>query len=190
MDAGGADQDEARQLRVFLEPGSEIAGSLTGAGISLLVGGPPGAVLGAIVPALATRAIRRGALELMHRQMSDRERVRAAGVATIAAARIQGYLDLGHEARSDGFFQGEPGNRSAAEEIAEGVLIAAQREHEEKKLPYLANLLASIAFQEGLSRSEANRLLRLADGLSYRQLCIIALIGKKEEFPQLRDGTF
>jgi hypothetical protein len=33
-------------------------------------------------------------------------------------------------------------------------------------------------------------LLRWADRLSYRQVCLLALFGRKEEFPELRDGTF
>ena len=32
--------------------------------------------------------------------------------------------------------------------------------------------------------------MRLADRLSYRQLCLLALFGRKDEFPDLRDGTF
>jgi hypothetical protein len=174
-------QNEERALRAFLEPGREIAGELAGVGIGFLLGGPVGAIAGAVVPSLVAQ---------LHRQLSEREQKRTAAVAIIAAARIQRMLDLGHEARHDGFMQGEAGHRSPAEEIAEGILISAQREHEEKKLPYLGNLLANFAFQEGLSRSDANLCLRFADRLSYRQLCLLALFGRKDEFPNLRDGTF
>jgi hypothetical protein len=73
----------------------------------------------------------------MHRQLSQREQARTAAVAIVAAAGIQRKLDLGEEARADGFVLGAPGHRSAAEELAEGVLISAQREHEDMFAPAL-----------------------------------------------------
>ena len=106
----------------------------------------------------------------------------------LAAQRVHKLIKLGHELRADGFFQGEPGNRSLEEEIVEGVLIAAQREHEELKLPYLANLLAAMAFATEIQRGEANLLLRLANAMSYRQLCLIALVEQKNKFPEMWQG--
>jgi hypothetical protein len=176
---------EDQRLRAFLERGTEIAGNLAGVGIGFLVGGPPGAFLGAVAPPLVATTI-----DAMHRQLSQREQSRTAGVAIVAAARIRRNLDLGREARADGFFQGAPGHRSVAEELMEGVLISAQREHEEKKIPYLGSLLANLAFAEGINRAEANLLLRMADRLSYRQICLLALFGRKKEFPGLRGGDF
>jgi hypothetical protein len=122
--------------------------------------------------------------------MSRQEQGRSGAVAIVATERVEKMLRLGHELRHDDFFSGEPGNRSFAEEIVEGTLLAAQREHEERKLLYLGNLLASFAFHEEISRGGANFLLKLADDLSYRQLCLLALADRKDEFPSLRDGTF
>jgi hypothetical protein len=174
----------------FLNAGSEITGSLAAATIGLLIAGPPGALAGAAASPVLARTIRGVALEFAGRMLSQRERVKAASVIEIAANRIQEKIQLGYELRSDDFLVSEPGRRSVADEVAEGVLISAQREHEERKLPYLGNLLANIAFEDDLNRSQANLLLRLADRLSYRQLCLLAIFGRKDEFPDLRDGTF
>ena len=189
MDADFEGQDEEQAFNEYLDAGTELVGGVTGFGVAAMVSGPVGGFLGALAP-VAVRVIRRSALDHMHRQLSARERMRTAAVVRIATARTQQMLALGYEARSDGFFQGAPGNRSVAAELVEGVLISAQREHEEMKIPYLGNLLANIAFHDWISRGEANLLLRLADRLSYRQLCLLALFGRKAEFPNLRDGTF
>ena len=79
------------------------------------------------------------------------------------------------EAVVDGFFEPDITDRSPADEIAEAVLIAAQREHEEQKLPYIANLLAFVAFESRIDRGMANYLIKLASFLTYRQLCILEL---------------
>jgi hypothetical protein len=77
--------------------------------------------------------------------------------------------------RSDGFFNEDNTGRSSAEEIAEGVVLAAQRDHEEKKLRAYGNLLGNLAFCPQFSRAHSNLLTRLAERLSYRQLCLLAL---------------
>lgn len=178
---------ERRSLRSFLEMGSEIGGSVFGAAIGLMVEGPSGAVAAAVGAPVASRMLRDGALEFMDRTLSYRERMRVASVVALAAERIDKKLKQGFEPRHDGFFDGEPGNRSAAEEIAEGVLIAGQREHEEKKLPYLANLLANIAFHAEIDRAYANLLVSLSEQLSYRQLCLLALFKDKDRYSLRRD---
>ncbi|WP_322354858.1 hypothetical protein [Paratractidigestivibacter sp.] len=94
------------------------------------------------------------------------------------------------------FFDSAPGDRSAAEELLEGVLIAAQKEYEEKKAPYLARLYANILFHPEVSRPAANHLLKLANQLTYRQLVILSNLGymlqtgssplKQEPYRQVR----
>ncbi|MBA2713877.1 MAG: hypothetical protein H0U55_10055 [Rubrobacteraceae bacterium] len=57
----------------------------------------------------------------------------------------------------------------------EGVVLAAQREAEEKKVRLYGNLLANLAFAQDHDRSQANFLIRLGEDLSYRQLCLLSL---------------
>ena len=55
-------------------------------------------------------------------------------------------------------------DRSFADEIIEGVLLAAQREYQEKKLPLYGNLLTNIAFRSDIDRVTANRLCVVPKG--------------------------
>ena len=53
----------------------------------------------------------------------------------------------GEAVREDGFFDERSDSRSVdAKEVWEGILMKSQREPEEKKLPFMAHLLASVAF--------------------------------------------
>ncbi len=182
-------EDENRRLRNFLETGSEIAGHAASTAIAMLVAGPGGAVVGAATGPMASRMLRYGAMEFMRRTLSDRQMKRTAGVLGFAAERIGQKVRLGYEPRHDGFFVGEPGARSAAEEIAEGVMLAAQQEHEERKIPFMGSMLANFAFDNSIDRGQANMLIRLAERLSYRQLCLVALFADKQDF-ELRSEDY
>lgn len=110
-----------------------------------------------------------------------------------AANKIESHRRNGKSLREDGFFDGNISERSAADEIAEGVILAAQREHEEKKLMYLGNLLANIAYSPGISRAHGDELIKIGRNLSYRQLCLLSIFGQNDKFdlPQTtyRDNT-
>ena len=157
------------------EAASDVAGNVAGTVLGALVGGPAGALAGAATSPAIARMLRPVAREVLQRHLSDRERGRVDAVVAYAAERIEQKMRLGYEPRHDGFFDGEPGKRPAWQEIAEGVLIAAQRDHEEDKLRCMGNLLAHLAFDAEIDRGQANLLIRAAATLSYRQLCILAL---------------
>jgi hypothetical protein len=108
--------------------------------------------------------------EIAHRLLSKREKTRVGAVIIYAAIHIKEKLNKGMQPSQDDFFSQQPG-RSSAEEISEGVLLAAQREYEEKKLQFYDHLLENIAFSSGVGRAHANLLLKLSQELSYRQLC-------------------
>lgn len=56
----------------------------------------------------------------------------------------------------------------------------ATTEHEDKKLCFYGNLIANIAFTTQFDRAYANLLVRLGQGLSYRQLCLLAILARME----------
>ena len=60
--------------------------------------------------------------------------------------------------------------------------MKSQREPEERKLPYMAHLMANIAFDSTISPNMAHQLTKAAEMLTYRQLCIIKLIVIKNRF--------
>ena len=91
-------------------------------------------------------------------------------------------MGTGQQIRRNGFFETPIDDRSAAEEILEGVLLVAQREHEERKLRFYSNLLANIAFRTDVDRYLANALIKQAERISYRQLCLLSLMAQRDMF--------
>ena len=129
-----------------VKAGAAVLGALSTAGLTALVGEPvssslAGAAFGAVLDELGSRAV--GAFE----------RRRQVTAATAAAHRIKALFDAGEQVRSDGFFDETPTGRSMFEELAEGVMLAAQREHEERKVPYLGNLIANLAFSSSVDKA-------------------------------------
>ena len=81
-----------------------------------------------------------------------------------------------------GFFSNQENGRSDADEVWESALLKSQREAEEKKLPYMAHLLANIAFDTEISTAMAHQITKIAEALTYRQMCILQLSATKEKF--------
>jgi hypothetical protein len=167
---------EKGHLKKLIDYGTDMAGSLAGAATGFLFAGPEGAVIGAAAGSL----IHNVGNDIAHRLLSEREKVRVGAVIIFATNNIKEKLDKGMQLRQDNFFSQQPG-RSSAEEICEGVLLAAQREYEEKKLPLYGHLLANIAFSPGVARAHANLLLKLSQELSYRQLGLLALFATDQK---------
>lgn len=160
------------------EYGGAIASAAVGAGIGAVVAGPAGVIGGA----LAGKAIENVFVvignEIKERHLSKTENRKIGDVYSAARLKIQNKLENGIPLRKDSFYEKTDTDRSSAEEILEGTIFAAQRENEEKKLPYLANLYANINFDETISRPMANQLIKIASDITYRQIIIIAVIGK------------
>lgn len=171
-------RDEDEKVKGIVETGSEIAGATAGAAVGLLVGGPIGAVAGAAASPVTARTLRGLAVEFRERVLGHREEVRVGAAIAFASDKIREKLEAGEQPRQDDFFTDEEQNRSTAKEVFEGVILAAQREAEEKKVQFYGNLLANLAFEGDIDRSQANFLIRLGDQLSYRQLCALALFGQ------------
>jgi hypothetical protein len=133
---------------------------------------------------MAGLALRQTISEVSSRHLSDREKVRIGAAVAFAVEHMREYLDEGHSVRDDDFFFAESG-RSAGEEVAEAVLIAAQREHEEAKCRHMGYLLATIAFHDEIDRYLANWLVRTATELSWAQYVLLAIIGREggEQLP-------
>lgn len=169
-------------LRALIEYGSQIVGGAAANALSIFAGDPSTALaFGAAGSAVGILFERLGQ-EISHRLLGPREKVRVGAVFALAASKIKERLDNGDFLRSDGFFNLNAAGQSAASEVAEHVLLKAQREPEEKKLPYMANLLANAAFHDYVSAQMAHQLIKAAEQLTYRQLCILRLGVVKHQF--------
>lgn len=178
--------DKEEGTRSLIIAGSEIAGGAAGAAIGFFWGGPEGAAVGAASAHLFKRAIISIGDDISERFLSEREKMRIGGTISYATKRFEERLAVGDKLREDGFLK-QPSTshaacaeipiieRPAAQEVLEGVLLVAQREHEEKKIPFLGNLLANFAFDSTIDKAQANLLIKIGEDLSFRQMCLLNL---------------
>jgi phage gp46-like protein len=177
---------ESRRSRFDALAGEIGAGGLAGAA----TGEPVGVAVGLATP-VAMRILTRAFREFRERALGDREAVRVFTAYTVAKARIEERLAAGDIPRSDGFFDAWEGHWSDADELLEAVLLAAQREYQERKVRCYGNLYANIGFEPVIDSVTADSLLREADDLSYTQLQLLALVARKDgiPLPQARAGS-
>ncbi len=91
-------------------------------------------------------------------------------------------IAAGDSLRDDGWFDERPKGRSAAAEICEGTLLIAQREHQERKVEFYGYLLANLSFDPDVDEYLANWLLKVASELTWMQLVLIAMVGRRTDF--------
>jgi hypothetical protein len=176
-------------LRSLIDAGAEITGGVIGGVVGFLLTGPAGAVLGGASGPVAAKVLCRLGNDIQKRFLSKREITRIRAVTYYAVKRIQEKIDAGETFRIDDFFQKPLVGRVPAEEIFEGVILAAQREHEEKKLPFLGNLFANIAFDLSIDKSQANLMIKLAKDISFRQMCLLNIFSHTNRY-DLRNGNY
>lgn len=167
-----------KDYRTLLNHGSKIGGAAVGSAIGSLAG-PGGTLAGAALGAAVGEICVVVLDDLANRFLSPREEQRVAGVAALAIEEIRERL-LVESKRDDDFFDGANDAPSPAEELFEGVLLSAKQEHEQMKLPYLANFYTNLIFDSSVKRSEANYLLSLAEALTFCQLCILGLRSERQ----------
>jgi hypothetical protein len=160
----------------------DLTGATIGTATGFAIGGPEGAMAGSALGVMATHTLRDLGADLMQRVLSPNQERRVGEALDVAITRIEANLTQGLHLRQDNFFYKSVDDRSFADEIAEGVMLAAKDEHEEKKVKYYGNLLGNLAFREDIDRTLANLLLRLAHARSYRQLCYIAMLPRKYRY--------
>lgn len=132
-------------------------------------------VEGVLVGTLANGIIVKVFEDIGNRILSERENKKIIEAYAYSIEKISDNIQANKKLRVDDFFSNDETNRSNAEEIFEGVLFSAQKEHEEKKLKYYGYLFANIAFDETVSKSFANQLISISNRLTYRQLQMIAM---------------
>ena len=168
----GEEQDDSSQL---IDWGGDLLAGLAAAQMAIAHPGLAGLYEGAMIGSTLALSFRNIVPLFFGRAMARREQERVGTVSVLTAIAIRKRLGNGERLREDGFFDRDATDRSKADEIAEAVLISAQREHEERKLPYLANLLASVAFDRTTDAAMANYAVKVASSLSYRQFCVLSL---------------
>lgn len=181
----GSPKPKSERIQRLVRSGSgtfaDVSASAAGSAVGFVMGGPAGAIAGGVVSSLASKCFRRIGEEITGRTLSPREEARVGRVYALAAADLGRRIDEGEELRDDGFFARTGRGRSDAEEVIEGVLLKSQSEPEEKKLPYMATLLSSVAFDKVISAEMAHQIVKAAEDMTYRQLCLLRLSAIKDQ---------
>ncbi|MGY1616408.1 hypothetical protein ACI797_06635 [Geodermatophilus sp. SYSU D00691] len=170
--------DQTAPGRALIEAGGPVAGSMTTAAAALVFERGTGAVQ--LDPRLA--ACLRAAAEEAAGLPVPRERVRAGAALAFA---VEHAVTLGRSGRQlhDGFFTGRSGVRSAAAEVVEGAVAAARRSVDERRVRHLGYLVAEVAFSADVDAELVARGLVLADRLNWRQLALLAGVGRRDRQP-------
>ena len=191
----------ANGVRALIRRGAETAGAAGGATLggvlAFMSGTLEGTAAGAAVGSLAGSALKNIVADISDRVLSRRERTRLGIAAYEIAKRMKDRVDAGDRAREDGFFEPDHTGRSAADEILEGVLLRCKNEFREKKLRFLCNIAANAPFSN-TSAETLNNVIVIAEALTYRQLCVFALLARADELgfdstalrPRALENTF
>jgi hypothetical protein len=170
------------RLRSLISGSVEIAGGAVTGALGFFAADPLGAALLGVSGSVAAMILKNVGDEAAERILGPREKVRLGAALAISASDIQDRIEKGHMLRNDGFFDPKADGRSDAVEVAEGVLQKAQREVEERKVPYMGYLLSNIAFAPDISPAMAHQIIKASEHLTYRQLCILKLSVEKQAF--------
>ncbi len=173
-------EDDENFIESLKGDAQDIAGASAGALIGLSIGGPLGAVIGPITPVIVDAAQR----------LTGRKRKKVAALVAFTVCKIDEHLEAGKEIRTDGFFGDNVDAPSSAFEIWERAINFAENESEQKKLKYIANLIANISFEPSISQQQANELLKIAESLSYQQLSLLRIFASQEIRLSLKDGDY
>ena len=136
--------------------------------LAALQAGIGGVLAGNPAAAIAAAAVTTIGGDIVKRLLSPREEQRVETLVSLAAAQIALRRAEGAEPRTDL-------DPTELTELLEGALLAAKDSYEQKKLPLLANLIAAAPFT-GTPLANLVGSLYLAESLTYRQLCILAVL--------------
>jgi hypothetical protein len=165
--------------RALIESGEPVAGTMSRTAAGLLF--DPGTSRVRLDEAL--RCCLRGAAAAAAALPGERERVRAGAALAFAVELAVTRQHDGRAVRSDGFLGAAGPGRSAADELAEAVVLAARQAPEEWRVRHLGYLLAEAALSPDLDTGVVHRGLRLAGELTGRQLVLLAGVGRIHRVP-------
>lgn len=159
-----------KQLRKVFARVKGLIPSMASATVGMAAGPLSGAVVGAFLN-LAEN-------DFASRVLSDREKDRVQVTLSLAKKRIAERITAGDSIRTDDFFQTDENmdRNCKADEVLESLLLVSQREPQQSKIPYMAYLLANCCFDQSLDSSELHIMIKIAEKLSYRQLCLLSLV--------------
>ena len=164
----------------LVEAGATIAGSMTRAAAAIVYATGEAAVT---VDDRLAAAFRAAAEDLAGGLLPRRERARAGAALAFAVEHSVLLSRSDRPVRTDGFFAERSGGRVAAREVLEGAVAAARRSAEERRIRHLGYLFAEVAVSPDIDPPLAARALRLGEACSWRQLALLAAVGRRDRAP-------
>jgi len=177
-----ATEDTPATGRALLESGAAVAGSMSRAAAAVVFAGTSEPAPAVRLDDRLARCLRTAADEAATLPV-PRERARAGAVLAFAVEHSATLSRGGRRVRDDDFFGPRPGGRSAADEVTESVVAAARASAEERRVRHLGYLLAEVASSPDLDAALVERALTLAAGLTWRQLVLLAGVGRRDRSP-------
>jgi hypothetical protein len=171
--------EETGTGRALVEGGSPVAGSMSRAAATVVFEPSAAAVQVDDRFAACLRSVAGEAAMLT----VPRERVRAGAALAFAVECSATLFRSGRPVRSDDWFAPRPGSRSMAEEVTETVVAAARRSTDERRVRHLGYLLAEAAVSPDIDADLVGRAVRTAESLSWRQLALLAGVGRRDRVP-------
>jgi len=165
--------------RALIEAGSPVAGSMSLAAATVVFEPEAARVAVDTQFAACLRVVAAEAAALS----VPRERVRAGAALAFAVEYAATLNRNGRAVRSDEWFAPRTGNRAVAEEVTETVVAAARRSTDERRVRHLGYLLAEAAVSADIDADLVARALRVAESLSWRQLALLAGVGRRDRVP-------
>ncbi|GHE12746.1 hypothetical protein [Klenkia taihuensis] len=166
--------------RALIESGFGIAGSMTGSAATVVYA-PDDAALQ--LDDRFAACLRGLADDLADGGLPRRERARAGAALAFAVEHGVSLSRRDRHVRADGFFTERAGGRVAAREVGEGVLLAARSSAEERRVRHLGYLFAEVVCSPDVDAALADRTLLLTRSLTWRQLALLAAVGRRERAP-------
>ncbi|MEI4270817.1 hypothetical protein TEK04_03685 [Klenkia sp. LSe6-5] len=166
--------------RTLIESGFGVAGSMTSAAATVVYS-PADAALQ--LDERFTACLRELADDLATGVLPRREAARAGAALAFAVEHGITLSRRDRTVRSDGFFAERAGGRVAARELGEGVLLAARTSSDDRRVRHLGCLLAEVVVSPDVDAALAERALLAARDLTWRQLALLAAVGRRERSP-------
>ena len=180
-------EEESSRLDRAIEGGAELLSQTFGAAVTLI--GPEAALAGPSVAWLSLPLLRRAG-EAVVNMVSRRGAERAGAALLVIGSDAQERAEQGETPRADDFAEPRDGCRPDSDELLEGVLMYAAASYEERKVVLLGHLYDGIAFDVTVTAEQAHYLLKLADGLTYRQLVAVSALQDPENFDGLATASY
>lgn len=162
--------------------GRDLAAQLLGISVTLINPDPVHAFAAPAVVMAARHALDHARELCLSGFLASREKIRLSALEILVRREIKRRIEGGELPREDGFFDEYTPGRSDADEVTEAIFRIAQRDPQERKLPYVASLLASIVFERAVDAGFGHHLVELAGSLSFRKLCILRLAKESARF--------